>query len=42
MTANPWMVLGLGLVASVGTMLGTRMTDPDKSVFTPALFCKPY
>lgn len=42
MTANPWMVLGLGLVASVGTMLGTRMTDPDKSVFTLILFYKPY
>ncbi|KAH0613485.1 uncharacterized protein H6S33_005371 [Morchella sextelata] len=32
MTANPWMVLGLGLVASVGTMLGTRMTDPDNYI----------
>lgn len=30
LTANPWAVLGIGLVASVGTMLGTRATDPDK------------
>lgn len=30
MAANPWMVLGIGLVGSIGTMYGARMTDPDK------------
>lgn len=29
MAANPWLVLGGGLVASVGTMMGTLYTDPD-------------
>lgn len=30
MAANPWLVMGLGLVASIGTMYGTLYTSPDK------------
>lgn len=30
MAANPWLVLGVGLVGSIGTMYGTRATHPDK------------
>lgn len=30
MTANPWVVIGVGLAASIGTMYGTFATDPDK------------
>lgn len=30
MTASPWLVLGVGLVGSIGTMYGTRATHPDK------------
>ncbi|PYH90508.1 Bax inhibitor family protein [Aspergillus ellipticus CBS 707.79] len=29
MAASPWAVIGLGLVASVGTMYGTMYTSPD-------------
>jgi FtsH-binding integral membrane protein len=29
MTANPWLVMGVGLVASIGTMMGARMTPPE-------------
>jgi len=29
MAMNPWMVLGGGLVASIGMMSGTLYTDPD-------------
>ena len=29
MTMNPWAVMGVGLVASIGTMMGTLYTDPD-------------
>ncbi|PYH40901.1 Bax Inhibitor family protein [Aspergillus saccharolyticus JOP 1030-1] len=32
MAANPWMVVGLGLVASIGTMYGTLYTSPDNYV----------
>lgn len=32
MTTNPWVVLGVGLAASIGTMYGTFATSPDKSV----------
>lgn len=32
MAANPWLVLGVGLVGSLGTMYGTRATHPDKYV----------
>lgn len=30
MAANPWAVVGLGLVASMGTMFGTFYTPPEK------------
>ena len=30
MSANPWLVLGMGLVGSIGTMWGCRATDPSK------------
>lgn len=30
MAANPWLVLGVGLAGSIGTMIATRATDPDK------------
>lgn len=30
MAANPWLVLGVGLAGSIGTMIATRATDPAK------------
>ncbi len=30
MTTNPWVVMGVGLAASLGTMYGTFATSPDK------------
>jgi hypothetical protein len=30
MSANPWLVLGVGLVGSIGTMYGTMATSPSK------------
>lgn len=30
MSANPWVVLGVGLVGSIGTMYGTMATNPKK------------
>jgi hypothetical protein len=30
MAASPWLVLGVGLAGSIGTMIATRATDPDK------------
>ena len=30
MTTNPWVVMGVGLAASIGTMMGTFATPPDK------------
>lgn len=30
MTANPWVVLGVGLVGSIGTMYATFATPPEK------------
>ncbi|KAF2274431.1 bax inhibitor family protein-like protein [Westerdykella ornata] len=32
MAANPWLVLGLGLVGSIGTMYGCMATDPNNYV----------
>lgn len=31
MSMNPWLVVGGSLVASIGTMMATRMTDPDNT-----------
>lgn len=30
MSANPWLVLGVGLVGSIGTMIACRATPPEK------------
>jgi growth hormone-inducible transmembrane protein len=30
MSANPWLVFGVGLAGSIGTMIATRMTPPEK------------
>ena len=30
MSMNPWAVVGLGLVGSIGTMFGTMFTPPEK------------
>ncbi|MCJ1272869.1 hypothetical protein MMC21_000658 [Puttea exsequens] len=35
---NPWVVLGFGLAASIGTMYGTFATDPDNYVQKYALW----
>lgn len=32
MSANPWLVLGVGLLGSIGTMYGTRATHPSNYV----------
>jgi len=32
MSANPWLVLGIGLVGSIGTMMGCRATPPENYV----------
>lgn len=38
MAANPWMVLGVGLVGSIGTMYGAMATDPENYVQKYALW----
>jgi len=38
MATNPWMVLGVGLVGSIGTMWGAMATDPDNYVQKYALW----
>jgi FtsH-binding integral membrane protein len=38
MAANPWLVLGMGLVGSIGTMWGCRATDPSNYVQKYALW----
>ncbi|KAI1937656.1 hypothetical protein LOZ66_003936 [Ophidiomyces ophidiicola] len=38
MSANPWAVVGLSLVASIGTMYGTFYTNPDNYVQKYALW----
>ncbi|PPQ64242.1 hypothetical protein CVT24_008645 [Panaeolus cyanescens] len=32
MSANPWLVLGVSLVGTIGTMMGTLYTPPEKTV----------
>jgi growth hormone-inducible transmembrane protein len=32
MSANPWLVLGVSLVGSIGTMMGTYYTPPEKTI----------
>ncbi|ORX88908.1 bax inhibitor family protein-like protein, partial [Clohesyomyces aquaticus] len=38
MAANPWVVLGVGLVGSIGTMYGCMATDPNNYVQKYALW----
>ncbi|PSN65309.1 hypothetical protein BS50DRAFT_497140 [Corynespora cassiicola Philippines] len=38
MAANPWLVLGVGLVGSIGTMYACRATDPQNYVQKYALW----
>ncbi|KAF2748350.1 bax inhibitor family protein-like protein [Sporormia fimetaria CBS 119925] len=38
MAANPWVVLGLGLVGSIGTMYGCMATDPNNYLQKYALW----
>ncbi|KAF2754976.1 Bax inhibitor family protein [Pseudovirgaria hyperparasitica] len=38
MSANPWLVMGLGLVGSIGTMYGCMATSPDNYVQKYALW----
>jgi FtsH-binding integral membrane protein len=38
MAANPWLVMGMGLVGSIGTMWGCRATDPSNYVQKYALW----
>jgi hypothetical protein len=38
MAANPWLVFGVGLVGSIGTMYGTMATSPDNYVQKYALW----
>lgn len=38
MSMSPWAVIGVGLVASIGTMYGTFHTDPDNYVQKYALW----
>lgn len=32
MVANPWVVIGVGLAGSIGMMMGTMATAPEKYV----------
>ena len=32
MSMNPWIVVGVGLAGSIGSMIATRATDPEKCV----------
>lgn len=32
MSANPWLVLGVSLVGSIGSMMGVMMTSPENTV----------
>lgn len=38
MSANPWLVLGVGLAGSIGTMIATRATSPENYVQKYALW----
>jgi len=38
MATNPWVVVGLGLVGSIGTMIATRATHPDNYLQKYGLF----
>ncbi|EKG13091.1 Inhibitor of apoptosis-promoting Bax1-related protein [Macrophomina phaseolina MS6] len=38
MSTNPWLIMGLGLVGSIGTMYGCRATSPDNYIQKYALW----
>ncbi|KIY52027.1 hypothetical protein FISHEDRAFT_36095 [Fistulina hepatica ATCC 64428] len=38
MLANPWVVMGVGLAGSIGTMMGAMYTSPDNSVLKHAFW----
>ena len=38
MSANPWLVLGVSLVGSIGTMMGAMYTPPENSVMKHAFW----
>ncbi|KAL9125779.1 MAG: hypothetical protein Q9217_005069 [Psora testacea] len=38
MSMNPWVVIGVGLVGSIGSMMATRATDPENYVQKYALW----
>ncbi|KAK4626693.1 Growth hormone-inducible transmembrane protein [Fulvia fulva] len=38
MSANPWLVLGIGLVGSIGTMMGCHATPPENYVLKYGLW----
>lgn len=38
MSANPWMVLGVSLVGSIGTMMGAMYTPPENTVLKHAFW----
>lgn len=38
MAANPWVVLGVGLVGSIGTMMGTLYTPPENTFMKHAFW----
>jgi len=38
MATNPWLVFGVGLVGSIGSMIGTRMTPPENYITKYALW----
>lgn len=38
MSANPWVVLGVSLVGSIGTMMGVMYTPPERTVLKHAFW----
>lgn len=38
MSANPWLVLGVSLVGSIGTMMGAMYTSPENKVLKHAFW----
>lgn len=38
MAANPWVVLGVSLVGSIGTMMGAMYTPPENTVLKHAFW----
>lgn len=38
MSANPWVVLGVSLVGSIGTMMGVMYTPPENTVLKHAFW----